>query len=225
MPSLGDSAVIILLGLLLFGPKGLAQVARQLGKLMGEFRRASNEFRMQMEEELRLAEQADRQKEIAAIEAAAPPPAPVLGASAFDAPASDAPTSDAPTQEIPEDRPARSIPSDAASALADTAETAPVAAEPLPIATAGDLKIMPPATGLPQPRSSSVAAPVLASLVESIPHADPQETVASEAGPDYADQRPNRYTNGHGDASGLIGSETKNMNRAETPATEESLHG
>ncbi len=72
MPSLGDSAVIFILALLLFGPKKLPELARQLGKLMGEFRRASNEFRMQMEDELRMAEQAEQQKKIAAMEAAAP---------------------------------------------------------------------------------------------------------------------------------------------------------
>ena len=68
MPSLGDSAVIFILALLLFGPKKLPELARQLGKLMAEFRRASNEFRMQMEDELRIAEQADQQKKIAAID-------------------------------------------------------------------------------------------------------------------------------------------------------------
>jgi len=216
MPSLGDSAVIILLGLLLFGPKGLAQIARQLGKLMGEFRRASNEFRMQMEEELRLSEQADRQKEIAAIQAAAPTPPPVLGASAFDTPASDLPASDSPDDH----QPALLVAPDAV--VSDAIEAGPsevtrVAAienvEPLPIAVSGDLKIMPPATGLPQPRSSS-----LTPLLESIPHAEPAAEVAVADAPhhEYADQRPNRYTNGHTDTTGL--------NQADT-AAEESLHG
>ena len=72
MPSFLDSGVIIVLALLLFGPKKLPVLARQLGKLMADFRRASNEFRTQMEEELRISEQADRQKKLAAIEAAAP---------------------------------------------------------------------------------------------------------------------------------------------------------
>ena len=45
--------------LVLFGPKKLPEIARQAGKLMMEFRRASNEFKMQMEDELRAAEQAD----------------------------------------------------------------------------------------------------------------------------------------------------------------------
>src|ERR1700721_2489979 len=72
MPSFQDSAVIFFLALLLFGPKKLPELARQLGKLMAEFRRASNEFRMQMEDELRIADQEEQRKKIAAMEAAAP---------------------------------------------------------------------------------------------------------------------------------------------------------
>ena len=60
MPGFGDSAFIVILALLLFGPKKLPVLARQSGKLMADFRRASNEFRSQMEEELRISEQADR---------------------------------------------------------------------------------------------------------------------------------------------------------------------
>src|SRR5271154_6696483 len=72
MPSFSDSAIIVFLALLLFGPKKLPELARQLGKLMAEFRRASNEFRMQMEDELRVADQEEQRKKIAAMEAAAP---------------------------------------------------------------------------------------------------------------------------------------------------------
>jgi len=72
MPSFLDSGVIVVLALLLFGPKKLPVLARQLGKLMADFRRASNEFRTQMEEELRISEQSDRQKQLAKIEAATP---------------------------------------------------------------------------------------------------------------------------------------------------------
>src|ERR1700744_3456572 len=72
MPSFADDIVLAFLALLLFGPKKLPVLARELGKWIGEFRRASNEFKMQMEEELRLSEQQERQQKIAAMEAAAP---------------------------------------------------------------------------------------------------------------------------------------------------------
>src|SRR6201996_5966075 len=72
MPSFSDSIFLFILALLLFGPKKLPVLARETGKWVGEFRRASNEFKMQMEEELRQSEQAERQKQIAAMEAAAP---------------------------------------------------------------------------------------------------------------------------------------------------------
>jgi|GEM_PF-5359222 len=66
MPSLQDSVVIFILALILVGPKNLPKLARQLGKLMAEFRRASNEFRMQMEDELRVEEQKERDAKLAA---------------------------------------------------------------------------------------------------------------------------------------------------------------
>jgi TatA/E family protein of Tat protein translocase len=71
--SLPDTIFIFGLALVIFGPKKLPEIGRQLGKLVLEFRRASNEFKMQIEEELRAAEIADRQKQIAAP---APTPAP-----------------------------------------------------------------------------------------------------------------------------------------------------
>lgn len=71
----GDSIFIFLLALVLFGPKKLPEMARQLGKLMAEFRRASNEFKLQIEEEMRTMEQQERQKklEAASVSAAIPP--------------------------------------------------------------------------------------------------------------------------------------------------------
>ncbi len=62
----GDTIFIFCLALIIFGPKKLPEIGRQIGKLMVEFRRASNEFKMQIEEELRASEEAERQKEITA---------------------------------------------------------------------------------------------------------------------------------------------------------------
>ncbi|MGA8111534.1 MAG: twin-arginine translocase TatA/TatE family subunit, partial [Acidobacteriaceae bacterium] len=55
----GDSIFIFLLALVLFGPKKLPEIGRQVGKLLAEFRRASNEFKFQIQEEMRNLEEED----------------------------------------------------------------------------------------------------------------------------------------------------------------------
>jgi len=77
-----DSIFIFVLALVLFGPKRLPEIGRQIGKLLVEFRRASNDFKMQIEDELRTMEQQDRQKklEAAAAQSAAALPAPEVTA-------------------------------------------------------------------------------------------------------------------------------------------------
>jgi sec-independent protein translocase protein TatB len=69
----GDTIFIFCLALIIFGPKKLPEIGRQIGKLMVEFRRASNEFKMQIDEELRASEESERQKEITAAKTIAPP--------------------------------------------------------------------------------------------------------------------------------------------------------
>ncbi len=161
MPGIPDTAVIVLLALILFGPKRLPVLARQLGKLMADFRRASNEFRTQMEEELRISEQADRQKQVAAIEAAAPASPAIETTPEPEHPHMPPPESiDNPIQptdgyENLETRPLVDSPTESMSSPAEPAEAAP----PLPIATSGELSIMPPATGLPIPNTSEPAIP------------------------------------------------------------------
>jgi sec-independent protein translocase protein TatB len=89
-----DTLILMVMALVVFGPRRLPQIGRQIGKLMYEFRKASNDFKFQMEEELRLSEEADRRKKeeerqrslaaLAATEQAsvsADPPAPVQAAA------------------------------------------------------------------------------------------------------------------------------------------------
>jgi sec-independent protein translocase protein TatB len=174
MPGFQDSAFIVLLALLLFGPKKLPVLARQAGKLMADFRRASAEFRTQMEEELRISEQADRQKQIAAIEAAAPP-----------TPAVE-PVAEPEHPHIPPPEPT----------FASTSDTEAEASEsdlaPLPIATSGELSIMPPATGLP------VANTSLSPFVDSIPEVATPEASASPDIPNHTLSTPETETPIHG---------------------------
>lgn len=57
---------IFLLALVVVGPKRLPGLARQLGKFMAEFKRASNEFKNQLETEMmniELEERAKKQEE------------------------------------------------------------------------------------------------------------------------------------------------------------------
>lgn len=179
MPSFQDSALIFFIALLLFGPKKLPELARQLGKLMAEFRRASNEFRMQMEDELRVAEQAEQQKKIAAMEAAAPvTPAITDGSEEYTASS----LSEDPIEEHPHMHPFGDDPEyDAAVSAAEpipepASEPAP---EPLPIASSGDLNLMPPSTGFP------VASSSISQAFSSIPRA-PEPEPTPEPVPDHS---------------------------------------
>jgi TatA/E family protein of Tat protein translocase len=80
---------IFLIALLIFGPRKLPEIGRQLGKGLAEFKRASNEFRNQIEEEVRQLEyEEERQKTIAAP---APPPEGTVAAGTLDTKEPDVP--------------------------------------------------------------------------------------------------------------------------------------
>ena len=169
MPSFSDSIVLFILALLLFGPKRLPKLARELGKWVGEFRRASNEFKMQMDDELRQVEQADREKQIAAMTSAAPI-APALPEPEIT-PSFEASTADEsimkPLAATPEPEPP--TPATPTYEVVDGVRT-PI----LPIATSGELHLMPPSTGLPTQRGRSA----LGGLLDAIPETDSTETAA-----------------------------------------------
>jgi sec-independent protein translocase protein TatB len=95
---MADSLILMVMALVVFGPRRLPQIGRQIGKLMYEFRKASNDFKFQMEEELRNAEEADRRKkeeEERQRQLAANPPA-QLEAGVTPAPETPAPESTYP---------------------------------------------------------------------------------------------------------------------------------
>ena len=50
--SFSETIFLFFLALVIFGPKKLPEIARQVGKWMNEFRRASNEFKSQIEQEI-----------------------------------------------------------------------------------------------------------------------------------------------------------------------------
>jgi sec-independent protein translocase protein TatB len=62
--SFSEIAFLVLLGLVLFGPKRLPEIARQMGKFMAEFKRASNEFQSQIHDEIRKIDIEEKAKAI-----------------------------------------------------------------------------------------------------------------------------------------------------------------
>jgi sec-independent protein translocase protein TatB len=50
--SFSETIFLFFLALVIFGPKKLPEIARQVGKYLNEFRRASNEFKAQIEQEI-----------------------------------------------------------------------------------------------------------------------------------------------------------------------------
>jgi TatA/E family protein of Tat protein translocase len=86
LPSLGmpELVIILVIALIIFGPRKLPELGRSLGKSIGEFRKASNELKSTLEEEIRMEEQkeqrvkmeAEQASAIAAGAAAGSPPVP-----------------------------------------------------------------------------------------------------------------------------------------------------
>jgi sec-independent protein translocase protein TatB len=70
--SFGETIFLFLLALLVFGPKKLPEIARQVGKVLNEFRKASNEFRSQIEAEISHLD-ADDQHSRKVLSASEPP--------------------------------------------------------------------------------------------------------------------------------------------------------
>jgi len=63
--------VIFVIALIVIGPQKLPELARSLGKTLGEFKRATDDFKWKMEEEARAVEEKERiAKEVAAREEA-----------------------------------------------------------------------------------------------------------------------------------------------------------
>ena len=58
--------IIFVIALIIFGPRKLPELGRSLGKSLSEFKRASNELKSTLEEEIRMEEVQQRPKPTAA---------------------------------------------------------------------------------------------------------------------------------------------------------------
>ena len=94
-------AIVFIVALLVFGPEKLPEVARIVGKALGDFRKASTDFRRVVETEFAEIERQAREKEERekqkALAASTPASAPLLaqGAATAEGAASSAPTAPA----------------------------------------------------------------------------------------------------------------------------------
>jgi sec-independent protein translocase protein TatB len=80
---------IFFLALILFGPKKMPEIGRQVARFLNEFRRASNEFRSQIESEINLLDNASSPRQ-----QILPPLQPPLGSLAnriFNPPSAEKP--------------------------------------------------------------------------------------------------------------------------------------
>jgi len=59
--------LIFVVALLLFGPRKMPQIGRSIGRAMGEFRRASNEFKRTIEDEVASDELRDVEQDLKGI--------------------------------------------------------------------------------------------------------------------------------------------------------------
>jgi sec-independent protein translocase protein TatA len=68
--------IILVIALIIFGPRKLPELGRSLGRSINEFKKASNELRSTLEEEIRVEEQKDRTTAAASATppSATPPP-------------------------------------------------------------------------------------------------------------------------------------------------------
>ncbi len=87
-----NSLILMVLALVVFGPRRLPEIGRRIGKIMYEIRKASNDFKFQMEEELRNAEEAERRKKEAEQLSALPSSEQSAAASLIPQAASATPT-------------------------------------------------------------------------------------------------------------------------------------
>ena len=90
-PSLGfpELMIIMVIALIIFGPRKLPELGRSLGKSLGEFKRASNELRNTLDEEIRVEE--EKSQRVAKPATPEPP----------QATASDFTDEDAPDHTVP----------------------------------------------------------------------------------------------------------------------------
>ncbi len=92
--------IILTIALIIFGPRKLPELGRSLGKSLAEFKRASNELRSTLDDEIRLDEQRELEARRQAATVAPPPPATPATPAAPDASAAPGPAPDSTVPRV-----------------------------------------------------------------------------------------------------------------------------
>ena len=92
--SFSETIFLFFLALIIFGPKKLPEIARYVGKTLAEFRRASNEFKAQIEQEIANLEFENRKQTVL------PPSPPPEGATSRTLSAAPSEVSPAPSTSV-----------------------------------------------------------------------------------------------------------------------------
>jgi len=66
MPTIGvpEMLIILVIALIVFGPRKLPDLGRSLGKSLSEFKRASNDLRNTLDEEIRIEEKRETKSDV-----------------------------------------------------------------------------------------------------------------------------------------------------------------
>ena len=102
--------VIFVIALIIFGPRKLPELGKSLGKSLGEFKRASNDLRHTLEEEIRVEDVK---------------PTPAEGSKSAEAPAEGSKSAEAPAQPDKTDKADKTDKTESPASPTDTDEEEP----------------------------------------------------------------------------------------------------
>ncbi|HTU41544.1 MAG TPA: twin-arginine translocase TatA/TatE family subunit [Candidatus Aquilonibacter sp.] len=135
--SFSETIFLFFLALIIFGPKKLPEIARQAGRLLAELRRASNEFKSQIETEIshlevkqraeqRETNRTESEKTLTALTPNAAPQGTVASLSLNPASGETAPQSTSATLAAPRAETGSQDSADASNAIAESEAVAAV---------------------------------------------------------------------------------------------------
>jgi|SRR2546425_13359393 Tat protein translocase TatB subunit len=87
--------LILVVALIVFGPRRLPEIGKSVGKMLAEFRKASNDFKRTIEDEV----EAERLRELDTARTATPPPTTAAPPATTEAPHVEQPTPPAVSRE------------------------------------------------------------------------------------------------------------------------------